>query len=172
MGALEAALFRPQLGYYEGLIEEAAALMERLANNHPLIDGNKRVAFFMTDTFLRMNGQYIDCDNTKTCQDFMNWFETGQFRFGKLRWWLSSVVKPVQKRLLPGGFSSYDSLFSRRFRLYISRILRKSKRFMFTNYEVGSSNLSECHYFLKKHPELGAFCVTELFYIFCEEQLS
>ncbi|WP_303674836.1 type II toxin-antitoxin system death-on-curing family toxin [Vampirovibrio chlorellavorus] len=95
MGALEAALFRPQLGYYEGLIEEAAALMESLANNHPFIDGNKRVALFMTDTFLRMNGQYIDCDNTKTYQDFMNWFETGQFRFDKLLWWLSSVVKPL-----------------------------------------------------------------------------
>jgi death-on-curing protein len=65
MGALEAALLRPQLGYYEGLIEEAAALMESLANNHPFIDGNKRVAFFVTDTFLRMNGQYIDCDNSK-----------------------------------------------------------------------------------------------------------
>ncbi len=88
-------MFRPQLGYYEGLIEEAAALMESLANNHPFIDGNKRVAFFMTDTFLRMNGQYIDCDNTKTYQDFMNWFETGQFRFDKLLWWLSSVVKPL-----------------------------------------------------------------------------
>ncbi len=31
MGALESALLRPQMGYYDGLIEEAAALMESLA---------------------------------------------------------------------------------------------------------------------------------------------
>ena len=45
MGLLEAALFRPQTGYYADLIEEAAALWESLGQNHPFIDGNKRVAF-------------------------------------------------------------------------------------------------------------------------------
>lgn len=44
-GLLEAALFRPQTGYYADLIEEAAALWESLAQNHPFIDGNKRTAF-------------------------------------------------------------------------------------------------------------------------------
>jgi len=34
-GALEAALFRPQTGYYEDIVAEAAALMESLAINHP-----------------------------------------------------------------------------------------------------------------------------------------
>jgi len=55
-GLLESALFRPQTGYYEDLPQMAAALMESLAINHPFIDGNKRMAFFMTDVFLRMNG--------------------------------------------------------------------------------------------------------------------
>ena len=41
-GALEAALFRPQTGYYEDIVAEAAALMESLAINHPFVDGNKR----------------------------------------------------------------------------------------------------------------------------------
>ncbi len=45
LGALEAAIARPQMGYYGGLIEEASALMESLAMNHPFADGNKRVAF-------------------------------------------------------------------------------------------------------------------------------
>src|SRR5271166_1920929 len=44
-GILEAALYRPQTGYYANLIEEAAALWESLAQNHPFIDGNKRTAF-------------------------------------------------------------------------------------------------------------------------------
>ena len=50
-GLLEAALFRPQTGYYAHLIEEAAALWESLAQNHPFIDGNKRTAFAVTYTF-------------------------------------------------------------------------------------------------------------------------
>ncbi len=36
-GALAAALMRPQLGYYDSPIEEAAALLENLANNHPFV---------------------------------------------------------------------------------------------------------------------------------------
>jgi death-on-curing protein len=55
-GALEAALFRPQSGYYDDVIAEAAALFESMAMNHPFVDGNKRVAFACVDVFLRMNG--------------------------------------------------------------------------------------------------------------------
>jgi death on curing protein len=50
-GALEAALFRPQSGYYDDLIAEASALFESLAINHPFLDGNKRMAFAGTDIF-------------------------------------------------------------------------------------------------------------------------
>ena len=54
-GALEAALFRPQTGYYEDIVAEAAALMESLAINHPFVDGNKRAAFGACLVFLRLN---------------------------------------------------------------------------------------------------------------------
>ena len=53
-GALEAALFRPQTGYYDDIVAEAAALLESLAINHPFVDGNKRVAFAAADVFLRI----------------------------------------------------------------------------------------------------------------------
>ena len=95
MGALESALFRPQMGYYEGPIEEAAALMESLAVNHPFVDGNKRVAFFTTDSFLRMNGSFIDCDSRETYEFFMMLFETNSFRFAELHSWLEQHVKPM-----------------------------------------------------------------------------
>jgi hypothetical protein len=36
-GLLDAALYRPQTGYYADLIEEAAALWESLGQNHPFI---------------------------------------------------------------------------------------------------------------------------------------
>ncbi len=55
-GLLESALFRPQTGYYADVAEMAAALFESLLINHPFVDGNKRVAFFATDIFLRLNG--------------------------------------------------------------------------------------------------------------------
>ena len=52
-------MFRPRTGYYADLIEMAAALFESLLINHPLVDGNKRVAFFAVDVFLRINGFHI-----------------------------------------------------------------------------------------------------------------
>jgi death-on-curing protein len=88
LGALESALMRPQLGYYDTLIDEAAALMESLAMNHPFVDGDKRVAFFITDTFLRMNSRFISCDNVEAHAFFMALFEANDFRFDRLREWL------------------------------------------------------------------------------------
>lgn len=61
-GLLESALFRPQTGYYRDLAEMAAALFESLLMNHPFVDGNKRVAFFATDVFLRLNGWKLEVD--------------------------------------------------------------------------------------------------------------
>jgi death-on-curing protein len=92
---LEAALMRPQLGYYTTLNEQAAAWMESLANNHPFLDGNKRVAFFVTDTFLRLNGYWINCDNEATYVYFMQLFESNQFRFNELLAWLNTKTQPL-----------------------------------------------------------------------------
>ena len=89
-GALESALMRPQLGYYDGLLDEAAAMLESLAVNHPFVDGNKRVAFFVTDTFLRLNGVRIDCDGEEAYAFFMELFERNEFRFAQLRQWLGA----------------------------------------------------------------------------------
>ena len=95
--ALAAALMRPQLGYYNSLIEEAAALLESLANNHPFVDGNKRTALAVTDAFLRLNGHYIDCDSRETYDFFMGLFEKNSFRFAQLLPWLEENVKPIPR---------------------------------------------------------------------------
>ncbi len=55
-GLLESALYRPQTGYYEDLTAMAAALFESILFNHAFVDGNKRMAFFANDVFLRLNG--------------------------------------------------------------------------------------------------------------------
>ncbi len=95
MGALASAIMRPQIGYYDTLIEEASALLESLAMNHPFVDGNKRTAFYATDTFLRKNGSFIDSDNDEAHRFFMRLFETNSFRFAELRVWLEEHVKPL-----------------------------------------------------------------------------
>ena len=95
MGALESAVLRPQMGYYDGIIEEAAAMMESLAMNHPFVDGNERVAFFVTDAFLRDNGRFIDCENLAAYAFFMKLFDTNSFRFAELAAWLSDHVRPL-----------------------------------------------------------------------------
>jgi death on curing protein len=59
MGLLESALGRPKSGYYSSLTEQAAALLQSLALNHPFVDGNKRVAFALTAIFLKLNGVLI-----------------------------------------------------------------------------------------------------------------
>ena len=94
-GALESALMRPQIGYYESLIEQAAALLESLAVNHPFVDGNKRIAFGASDIFLRMNGSYIDCDSQEAHAHFMHLFDTNTFRFSELVDWLREHVRPL-----------------------------------------------------------------------------
>lgn len=54
-GQPEAALFRPQSGYYVDILAEAAALWESLSQNHPFVDGNKRTAFMSMFVFLFIN---------------------------------------------------------------------------------------------------------------------
>ena len=95
IGALESALMRPQMGYYDGLIQEAAAMMESLAMNHPFVDGNKRAAFFSAATFVRLNGHFIECDSREAYDFFMGLFETHSFRFAELSAWLEEHVKPL-----------------------------------------------------------------------------
>jgi death on curing protein len=84
MGALESALYRPQSGYYEDIIEEASALMESLAINHPFIDGNKRVAFAAVDVFLQINGWKIFQSSSEVYATMIYMFEQNQFDYAHL----------------------------------------------------------------------------------------
>ena len=65
IGLADSALATPHAGFgdyeaYPSLIEKAAVLVERLARNHPLPDGNKRAAFLSLDRFLAANGARAD----------------------------------------------------------------------------------------------------------------
>ncbi len=64
IGLLEAAVARPQTlvfgnDAYDTFPLKAAALMHSIARNHPLVDGNKRLAWAATRTFCILNGYDI-----------------------------------------------------------------------------------------------------------------
>lgn len=91
-GALEAALFRPQTGYYADLIEEAAALWESLSQNHAFVDGNKRTALDSTDTFLTINGARLTASAEEVIAFVTSLYEANNFRFDQLVPWLRQYV--------------------------------------------------------------------------------
>src|ERR1700761_7317418 len=78
-GALESALHRPQTGYYDTLIHEAAAQLEGLIQNHPFMDGNKRSAFAVADVFLRINGYRITANSTAIYEHLIRLIEQRSF---------------------------------------------------------------------------------------------
>ena len=93
-GALEAALFRPQTGYYEDIVAQAAALLESLAINHPFLDGNKRVAFAAADVFLRINGWRLQLAPMQIHDELIQMFESGTFDFAHLEPWQRGFAEP------------------------------------------------------------------------------
>lgn len=87
-GLLEAALYRPQTGYYADLIEEAGALWESLAQNHAFIDGNKRVGFAAMYTFLAINGIRLTPHPDQTYAFIAALYDANQFSLEKIVPWL------------------------------------------------------------------------------------
>jgi death-on-curing protein len=89
-GGLEAALFRPQTGYYGDVVAEAAAMMESLAINHPFVDGNKRIAFAAADVFLRVNGWRLKRAPMEIFAEMIEMLESGTFDIAHIEPWLRS----------------------------------------------------------------------------------
>jgi len=87
-GLLEAALFRPQTGYYADLIDEAAALWESVSQNRPFVDGNKRTGFAVMYTFLAINGARLTANAAETEKFMLALYAAGTFEFDHLSRWL------------------------------------------------------------------------------------
>ena len=94
--ALEAALFRPQTGYYDDVVAEAAALLESLAINHPFVDGNKRIAFAAADVFLRINGWRLQRAPMQIYAEMMQMFESGTLDIAHIDPWMRSFAVAPQ----------------------------------------------------------------------------
>ncbi|MGD9736250.1 MAG: type II toxin-antitoxin system death-on-curing family toxin [Solirubrobacterales bacterium] len=89
----DSALAVPRSGFgdhdaYPTLIEKAAALIEHLARNHPLPDGNKRSAFLAIERFLAVNGRPIQDANPDVDVPMVKRIAAGDATFEKICHWL------------------------------------------------------------------------------------
>jgi len=94
--ALESALARPQSGYYSDVIQQGSALWESLSQNHPFIDGNKRVAITVTAAFLSVNGYSLMFDDLEAYWFLIGLYEAGTFDRTRLEGWLRGHSSPVK----------------------------------------------------------------------------
>lgn len=94
LGALEAAVFRPQTGYYEDSIAEAAALFESIVQIRPFLDGNRRTALAAADVHLRMNGLELAGESMNHHKFIIGLMEDGELDWRAIDSWLRRYVNP------------------------------------------------------------------------------
>ena len=71
---LESAMARPLnlIAYGDPVIAElAASYAFGIARNHPFVDGNKRTAAVVSETFLMLNGHTLDCTDVELVVTFL-----------------------------------------------------------------------------------------------------
>ena len=99
VGLIESALARPRASAfgedaYPDLYTKAAALLESLARNHPLVDGNKRLAWVSMRLFLLVNGADVAVTSPQVGDDFVRDVAQGNVALGaiadRLRTWQPS----------------------------------------------------------------------------------
>lgn len=97
IGLAESALAAPRAGFgdvevYPTILEKAAILLERLARNHPLPDGNKRTAFFVTGLFLEANGSPLRGAQPDVDVPLVERIAAGDVEHPEILAWLSTRV--------------------------------------------------------------------------------
>ncbi len=96
LAALESALAQPKMSVgsvdaYPTLVGKVAALGYSLANNHPFIDGNKRIAHASMEVFLLLNGAEIVADVDEQ-ESTMLKLASGQLSRADLKHWLEKHI--------------------------------------------------------------------------------
>lgn len=56
---------------YLGLYNKAAVLLISINQNHPLVDGNKRLSWIVAKAFLALNGHHLSADNAHDGDNFV-----------------------------------------------------------------------------------------------------
>lgn len=98
MGLLESALARPKnLFAYSGqtpsLAQMAASYAKGVVANHPFVDGNKRTAFMISVTFLRLNGLQLIASKEESVLTFWA-LAAGDISEDQLADWFARNTQP------------------------------------------------------------------------------
>lgn len=75
----------------------AAALFESLLMNHPFVDGNKRVAFFATDVFLRLNHWKVEVEASAAHAFLTGLLESGTADYDHLLPWVRAHLRRAKR---------------------------------------------------------------------------
>ncbi len=99
IGLADSALAVPRAAFgdheaFPTLIEKAAILVERLARNHPLPDGNKRCAFLALELFLGTNGRPILDADPDTDVPMMERIAAGEASQDEITTWIEQRSFP------------------------------------------------------------------------------
>lgn len=97
VGLLDAALHRPAASAfgqdaYRTLLHKAAALFESLVRNHPLVDGNKRLAWTTTVVFLQLNQVGLTRPSDDEVYDFVVATAAGDRDLAAIRTFLAAMA--------------------------------------------------------------------------------
>ena len=98
LGLLSSAAARPMASAfgqdaYSGIWEKSAALFQSLVKNHPLVDGNKRLAWLASATFLEVNGVSVVGVSNDAVYEFVYRAAEGEFSLSELSGQLRLLVK-------------------------------------------------------------------------------
>ena len=93
---LDSALQAPLAGFgdldiHPTLLEKAAVLCVRIAKNHPLLDGNKRLAWMAMVIFLDLNGVELNVEDDDAVETMLL-VASGKLDELKLRSWRETRV--------------------------------------------------------------------------------
>ena len=94
---LESAMARPQNLVSSGdpdAADLAAAYAFGIARNHPFVDGNKRTALVVSETFLTLNGRQLVCDDVEVVVTFLS-LAAGELTADQLASWFRKHLAEV-----------------------------------------------------------------------------
>lgn len=99
-GVLESAVAQPEMTFggedlYPTVAEKAAALGHSLIQNHPFVDGNKRVEHAAMEVFLVLNGYEISASVDEQEEVVLS-VASGQMSRAELGEWLKQHVVEVE----------------------------------------------------------------------------
>ena len=80
---------------HPGLHRKAAVLLSSVNRNHPLLDGNKRISWFIVNMFYALNGHLLVVDDAAAADRFIRRVAAGDVDLDTIEIWLDKHTYPI-----------------------------------------------------------------------------